>query len=178
MINPTPPHNSKYLKNNIFPPSAHQHSCPDLTLTACCEKNRPKTFPKIHSSTRIATASEKAIPAVTVMNVIKVCICVLPSRAYARRNSSLQTNAYAVGFEELIEVGLRREGVRLQTVCGFDHTAGKPMNSGYLRQSQASSGVTEPPALRTWEQAALLLQPARSSLLHKTRLLWRAAKSA
>jgi len=57
----------------------------------------------------------------------------LPSCAYVTRNSSLQTNAYAVGFEELMETRLKLKSIRSQTVCGFDYGARTPMNRRNLK---------------------------------------------
>jgi hypothetical protein len=46
----------------------------EVARAVCGVKNRPNTFPKINSSTRIAMASEKDSPAITTVAVIRNCM--------------------------------------------------------------------------------------------------------
>ena len=53
---------------------APQRLRPAFTVTLCRTKNTRITCPKINSSATNATATEKTSPAVTVRNVIAICI--------------------------------------------------------------------------------------------------------
>src|SRR5579863_7360103 len=119
-IIPMPLHINRYLANNIDPPRARQRSCSDFACIAAWAKNKPNTFPKISSSTKIANAREKVIPAITTIKVTAVSIASLlgsrcstrlvspPALPDAETGGSLPAKRMVLKVRELAKVGWKR----------------------------------------------------------------------